>query len=90
MDYRKSISFKISIYLIGIYRVTNDNNKKEININKNRNFYIILIIILIITLLALITVFIYMVYNNKGVFKSRRKRISELDDDFIYAPNEEK
>ena len=76
--------------LIGIYRVTNDNNKKEININKNRNFYIILIIILIITLLALITVFIYMVYNNKGVFKSRRKRISELDDDFIYAPNEEK
>ena len=76
--------------LIGIYRVNNDNKKEEININKNRIFYIILIIILIITLLALITVFIYMIYNNKGVFKSRRKRISELDDDFIYAPNEEK
>ena len=76
--------------LVGIYRVNNDNKKKELNNNKNRNYYIILIIILIIILLALIVVFIYMIYNNKGVCKSRRKRISELDDDFIYVPNEEK
>ena len=73
--------------LVGIYKLIEENIEKQNNKNK-RNLYILLIIILIILLLFLITVFIYMIYNKRGICKNRKKRISELDDEFVYIPKE--
>ena len=78
--------------LVGIYKINdnedNNNEQKRINDNKNQIYYILLIIILITILLVLIVIFIYLVYNKKWLCKIRKKRISELDDDFIYIPND--
>ena len=71
--------------LVGIYKLNNENIKKENNQNK-RNLYIVLIIVLIIILLILIVIFIY---SKKDICKIRKKRIHELDDDFVYIPKEE-
>ena len=73
--------------LVGIYKLIEENIEKQNNKNK-RNLYILLIIILIILFLLLITVFIYMIYNKRGICKYRKKRISELDDEFVYIPKE--
>ena len=74
--------------LIGIYKKNHENKKIKIN-NKIRNLFFLLIAILIIILLILITSFTYIIYTKKGLCKNRKKRLSELDDDFIYIPKDE-
>jgi hypothetical protein len=75
--------------LIGIYLSKNDNEKNDkvdIN-NKGSNIYMILIIILIVILLIIIALLVYMAITKKGICKNNRKRLAELNDDFVYIPS---
>jgi hypothetical protein len=75
--------------LIGIYLSKNDNeenDKVDIN-NKGHNVYMILIIILIVILLIIISLLVYMAITKKGICKNKRKRLAELNDDFVYIPS---
>lgn len=75
--------------LIGIYLSKNNNEKNDkvvIN-NKGHNVYMILIIILIVILLIIISLVVYMAITKKGICKNKRKRLDELNDDFVYIPS---
>jgi len=85
--FKYQIMFDNDNNLIGIYKLSNKNKKLETIDDKknNRNFDIILIILLIIILIIISGLLVYMIYNKKGICKNRKKRITELDDDFIYV-----
>ena len=88
--YKYQIIYDNDNNLIGIYIEDDNNNKNKQNIisENNQSLLIVLIIILIIILLLMIGWIAYMIYMKKGICKNRKKRISELDDDFVYSTNE--
>ena len=89
--FKYQIMFDNDNNLIGIYKLANESKQPEKVDDKknNRNIYIILIILLITFLIIISGLLVYMIYNKKGICKNRKKRITELDDDFVYIPKDD-
>ena len=74
--------------LIGIYKESERKIEEKIK-EKNKNKYKFAILIIIIVLLVIfIVVLIIFAFIKKGFWKNRKKRISELDDGFLYITKE--
>ena len=68
--------------LIGIYKESGEQEEKQLSPKKN---YLTIIIILIIVLgLIFIAIGVILALIKKNLCKNRKKRLSELDDDFMY------
>ena len=73
--------------LIGIYKESMGKKEEENIIEKNKYDIIILILIVFLVVIFIAMLIIFALIK-KDFWKNRKKRISEIDDDFLYITKE--